>query len=142
MPALRIDWEGLIVAFESRSHQITHFFDRETGDVEQVLERDGERHAAMSADPRFVALPRDRGERSVGDLEAFLSRCEDEACRSNLRAALDAPGSVALYRETLLHYPKEEARFFHFKERQALERAQRWLSEMGIPFEQPNRPEA
>ena len=47
--ALRIDWEGLIVGFESRSQQITHFFDRETGDVEQVLVRDAERHAQMSA---------------------------------------------------------------------------------------------
>lgn len=141
MPALRIDWEGLIVAFESRSHQITHFFDRETGDVEQVLERDHPRHGAMSGDPRFVALPRDRGERSVGDLEAFLPRCEDEACRKDLRAALDAPGSVALYREALMRYPKEEARFFQFKEHQALERAQRWLTEMGISFPEPKRPE-
>jgi hypothetical protein len=138
--ALRIDWEGLIVAFESRSHKITHFFDRETGDVEQVLESDRERHEAISADPRFAALPRDGGERSVGDLEEFLSRCEDEACRRDLRAALDAAGSVSLYRETLMRYPIEEARFFHFKERQALERAQDWLTEMAIPFRAPNRP--
>ena len=137
---MKIDWEGLIVAFESRSHQITHFFDRETGDVEQVLESDQERHAAMSADPRFAALPRDGGERSVGDLEEFLSRCEDATCRRDLRAALDAAGSVSLYRETLMRYPMEEARFFHFKERQALERAQRWLTEMAIPFRAPSRP--
>ncbi len=131
---VQIDWEGLIVGFESRSHQITHFFDRETGDVEQVLERDAARHAAMSADPRFVALPRDSGERSVGDLEEFLAECEDEACRAKLKAALEAPGSVPLYRETLLRYPKEEARFFHFKEKQALRRAQEWLSAEGISF--------
>src|SRR5580700_5266622 len=102
---VQIDWEGLIVGFESRSLQITHFFDRETGDVEQVLERDAERHAAMSVDPRFVALPRDGGERSVGDLEEFLSECEDSACREKLAAALAAPGSVTRYRETLLRYP-------------------------------------
>ena len=30
---MNIDWEGLIVGFESRSRQITHFFDRETGDL-------------------------------------------------------------------------------------------------------------
>ena len=131
---MNIDWEGLIVGFESRSLQITHFFDRETGDVEQVLERDAERHAAMSADPRFLALPRDRGERSVGDLEEFLAECEDETCRGKLAAALEAPGSVGLYREALLRYPNEEARFFHFKERQALRRAQEWLASMGIPF--------
>ena len=138
--ALRIDWEGLIVAFESRSQQITHFFDRETGDVEQVLESDQERHAAMSADPRFAALPRDRGERSVGDLEEFLSRCENEACRRDLQAALETAGSLSLYRETLMRYPMEEARFFHFKERQAFLRAQRWLTEMAIPFRAPIRP--
>ncbi len=135
--AMRIDWEGLIVGFESRSHQITHFFDRETGDVEQVLTRDEQRHAEMSADPRYVALPRDRGERSVGDLEEFLKRCEDEACRRELSAALRAAGSAATYRETLVRYPKEEARFFQFKEHRALERARAWLEEMKIPFPKP-----
>lgn len=132
--ALRIDWEGLIVGFESRSQQITHFFDRETGDVEQVLVRDTESHARMSADPRYLALPRDRGERSIGDLEEFLARCEDPGCRRALDAALRAAGSAAAYREALMRYPKEEARFFQFKEHRALERAQAWLEEVGIPF--------
>ena len=134
----RIDWEGLIVGFESRSHQITHFFDRETGDVEQVLVRDGERHAKFSGDPRYVALPRDHGERSVGDLELFLAHCEDPGCRRELSAALAGAGSAAAYRSALLRYPKEEARFFQFKEHQALARAQAWLTELGIPF--PKRP--
>ena len=134
-----IDWEGLIVAFESRSQQITHFFDRETGDVEQVLTRDAERHAAFTADTRYEALPKDLGERSVGDLEEFLSRCGDPDCRSALAAALEAPGSIGSYRETLTRYPKEEARFFQFKEHRALERAQEWLSSRGIPFRKPER---
>jgi len=134
-----IDWEGLIVGFESRSHRITHFFDRQTGDVEQVLERDAARHEAMSRDPRYLALPRDEGERSRGDLEEFLGRCEDAECRQDLRAALDSSEAAARYREALLRHPKEEARFFQFKEHQALERAQKWLSEMRIPFAKPQR---
>ena len=137
---VQIDWEGLIVGFESRSHQITHFFDRETGDVEQVLERDADRHAAMSGNPRFLALPRDQGERSVGDLQEFLAECQDEACRRALAAALVAAGSVNAYREALLRYPKEEARFFHFKEKQALRRAQEWLAAEGIPFQKRTLP--
>ena len=140
MPApLRIDWEGLIVGFESRSHRITHFFDRETGDVEQVLEKDAARHEAMSRDPRYKALPRDEGERTRGDLEDFLRHCEDPACRKGLSEALAAPGFAAQYREVLLEYPKEEARFFQFKEHQALERAERWLEAEGIAFEKPQR---
>src|SRR6266566_10500 len=99
---MNIDWEGLIVGFESRSRQITHFFDRETGDVEQVLERDGDRHAAMSRDPRYLALPRDEGERSRGDLEEFLGHCEEPECRRALEAALGAADSARCYREVLL----------------------------------------
>jgi len=136
---LKIDWEGLIVGFESRSHQITHFFDRETGDVEQVLERDRERHAAMSSDPRYVTLPRDEGERSRGDLEEFLTRCEDPECRRALEAALAAPDFAARYREALVRHPKQEALFFQFKEHQALERARRWLEELGVSFSKPQR---
>ncbi|MEO8431443.1 MAG: UPF0158 family protein [Acidobacteriota bacterium] len=136
---LRIDWEGLIVGFESRSQQITHFFDRETGDVEQALVRDAARHAEFEGDPRFVALPRDQGERTRGDLEAFLSRCEDDACRSALTEALSASAAAGAFRSVLLRYPNEEARFFQFKEHQALDRAQAWLSEQGVDFRKPDR---
>ncbi len=136
---MNIDWEGLIVGFESRSRLITHFFDKETGDVEQVLVRDAERHARVSADPRFVALPRDEGERSVGDLEEFLAECEDDACRRELGQALAGAAPAADYREVLMRHPKEEARFFQFKEHQALKRAQAWLEEIGIPLPRPQR---
>jgi hypothetical protein len=128
----RIDWEGLIVGFESRSQKITHFFDRETGDVEQVLVRESARHAEMSGNPRYLALPRDQGERTVGDLEEFLSHCEDSTCRRELATALSGAGSISAYRDTLIRFPKEEARFFQFKEHRALERAQEWLKSQGI----------
>jgi len=136
---LNIDWEGLIVGFESRSHQITHFFDRQTGEVEQVLERDAQRHAAMSSDPRYLALPPDAGERTRGDLEGFLPHCGDAACRRALEAALQGENAASHYREVLLRYPKEEAHFFQFKEHQALERAQAWLAAQGIVFARPQR---
>lgn len=131
MPA-DIDWEGLIVAFENRSHLITHFFDRQTGDVVQVLDRDVERHTALSADPRYVALPRDAGERSLGDLEHFAAHCQDAACGADLASALSAGDPVHGFRDALRKHPKEEAHFFQFKERRARERAMEWLKENGI----------
>lgn len=139
-----VDWEGLAVAFESRSQQITHFFDRRTGDVVQVLERDADRHTAMSADSRYAAVPRDEGERSRGDLEEFAARCEDAACVRDLSAALAADDFTTAYRAALLRHPKEEGRFFQFKERRARERAAEWLTANGIRFEpespRPERP--
>ena len=132
--AFRVDWEGLIVGFESRSQQITHFFDKETGDVEQVLERDAERHAGFAEDPRYLPLPRAGGERSRGDLEEFLPHCEDEECRRRLVAALASSEPAEAYRSRLREFPKEEARFFQFKEHQALRRAEEWLLAQGIVF--------
>ncbi len=137
---MKIDWAGLIVGFESRSHQITHFFDRETGDVEQALVRDIERHRAFESSSRFLALPRDQGERTRGDLEAFVPACEDEACRRALAASLTSEDAASDFRRALLRYPKEEARFFQFKEHQAEKRAQEWLSEQGIVFRKPDAP--
>jgi Uncharacterised protein family (UPF0158) len=128
-----IDWEGLIVGFESRSHKITHFFDRQTGDVVQVLVKDAQRHAELSADPRYAALPRDEGERSRGDLEEFAAHCADEACRRELAEALAKDDAAGEFRKTLLRYPKEEAHFFQYKERRAKERAKSWLQEEGVP---------
>jgi len=136
---LEIDWEGLVVAFESRSKLITHFFDRESGDVVQVLERDAARHAAMSADPRFAAVPRDAGERSRGDLEEFARLCEEPGCRRDLETALASGDFVAAYRDALLRHPREEARFFRFKERRARERAREWLTALGVAVDQSRK---
>ena len=139
---LEVDWEGLVVGFESRSRQITHFFDRQTGDVVQVLEKDAVKHAAMTADGRYLALPRDRGERSRGDLEEFAALCEDAAARRDLATALTSGDFAAAYRAALLRHPKEEARFFQFKQRRARQRAEEWLSQSGIAFEkEPDRRE-
>ncbi len=129
---LEIDWEGLVVAFENRSRQITHFFDRETGDVVQVLERDATRHAALSADLRYAALPLDEGERSRGDLADFAAHCADEKCRRELTAALSGADPSGDFRKALLRHPKEETHFFQFKEKRARERAVEWLREQRI----------
>ena len=129
---VEVDWEGLIVAFENRSQKITHFFDRETGDVVQVLVREEERHASLAGDPRFAALPRDGGERSFGDLEDFVRHCEDAECRRDLGSALGAPDPASAFRDALRRHPKEETHFFQFKERRARERAIEWLRSQGI----------
>lgn len=135
-----VDWEGLVVGFESRSRQITHFFNRQSGEVVQVLERDAAKHAALTADPRYLALPRDRGERSRGDLEEFAAMCEDAAARRDLAAALATQDFASAYRAALLRHPKEEGRFFQFKQRRARERAEEWLTGSGIAFEKDPRP--
>lgn len=127
-----VDWEGLVVGFESRSRQITHFFDRQSGEVVQVLERDAAKHAALTADPRYLALPRDRGE--------FAAMCEDAAARRDLAAALATQDFASAYRAALLRHPKEEGRFFQFKQRRARERAEEWLTGSGIAFEKDPRP--
>jgi hypothetical protein len=131
MPA-EIDWEGLVVAFENRSHKITHFFDRQTGDVVQVLAQDAERHAAFAGDARYAALPKDGGERSRGDLEDFAAHCGDAGCRRDLGAALASADAAGAFRAALLKHPNEEAHFFQFKERRARERAVEWLKAQGV----------
>ena len=140
--SLEVDWEGLVVGFESRSRRITHFFDKQTGEVVQVLEKDAGKHAALTADTRYLALPRDRGERSRGDLEEFAALCDDPAARRDLGAALSAEDFASAYRAALLRHPREEARFFEFKQRRARERADEWLAGSGIAFEKtPTPPE-
>jgi len=131
-----IDWEGLVVGFESRSQQITHFFDRESGDVVQVVEsREPAVHAQLSASSRYAALPRDRGERGLGEMELFLAEVQDEKARAGLRASLAQEEPADAYRAFLMEHPREEAKFFQFKERRARERAEEWLESIGIRFE-------
>jgi hypothetical protein len=138
---VNVDWDGLVVAFENRSQKITHFFDRDTGEVAQcVAEREPKRHAELSASRRYIALPKDRGERGRGEMELFLAEVGREKLREKLRAAMSEADPALAYREVLLSDPREEARFFQFKQRRARERAETWLASMGIPFERPPEP--
>lgn len=138
---MNLDWEGLVVGFESRSPQITHFLDRETGDVIQVVEtREPARHAELAASPRHVALPRDHGERGIGEMELFVAEVEDARAKSELAAALGGAEPAEAYRAVLVRHPREEARFFQFKQRRARERAEEWLASVGIPFEKRREP--
>jgi hypothetical protein len=133
---MNLDWEGLVVGFESRSHQITHFLDRESGDVIQVVEaRDPDRHAELAGSSRYAALPKDGGERGVGEMRLYLEEVENEAARADLLGALSREDPAAAYREALLAHPQEEGKFFQFKQRRARERAEEWLASLGIPFE-------
>ena len=102
----------------------------------QVVEtREPARHAELSGSRRYLALPRDRGERGAGEMELFVEEVEDEKTREELRRALSAADPSDAYRAALLAHPREEGLFFQFKQRRARERAEEWLASMGIPFE-------
>ena len=88
----------------------------------------------MSADSRYDALPRDQGERTSATSRNSSRGCEDAACRRELAAAPARRRLGGRLPGDATRYPKEEARFFQFKEHQALARAQAWLTQMGIPF--------
>ena len=138
---MNVDWEGLVVAFESRSQLITHFFDRETGEVVQVvIERDPKKHEELSTTSRFAAVPKDHGERGVEEIRLFLADVEDAKLREKLRASLSAAQPEVAFREALLSDAREESRFFQFKQRRARERAEEWLSSIGVPFEKRKEP--
>ena len=137
---MNIDWEGIVVAFESRSQLITHFFDRESGEVVQVVkERDPRKHDELTASSSFIALPKDQGERGLGEIELFLSELENERLVERLRKTLSDGDPELSFREALRADGREESKFFQFKQRRARERAEAWLSSMGISFEK--RPE-
>lgn len=138
---MNVDWDGLVVAFESRSLLITHFFDRETGDVSQcVRDREPRRHEELTASPRFLALPKDQGERGLGEMELFLAEVESPRLADRLRAALASPDPALSFREALQTDAREEAKFFQFKHRRAVARAEAWLRSMSIPFEKKPEP--
>jgi len=133
---MTIDWEGLVVAFENRSQQITHFFDRRTGEVVQCVEsREPARHSELASSSFHLALPRDHGERGLGEMEAFVAEIEDDRARSELAEALRGPDPAGAFRDALQKHARDEALFFQFKHRRARERAEEWLADNGISFE-------
>lgn len=137
---IRIDWDALEAAFESRGEDLPYYLDLVTGHV--ALEGQGERDededeedGEAGADPlRLYVEPPDR-EEELGWMRGFLDRdgVLDDALRARLAGALASDDPFAAFRNVLRDEPDARDRWFAFKSDRIHESIQEWLERNGVP---------
>jgi hypothetical protein len=149
--SIKIDWEELESAFESKREDLVYYLDLVTGHV--VLEGEGEDarddgddldgavepagRRRSPSDHLYVDPPDSETEAAwmadfVGD-EAQV----DAAALAQLREALEGPEPVEDFREVLRNQPEERDRWFLFRTERLHELIDEWLEANGVISTEP-----
>ncbi|MDE3088535.1 MAG: hypothetical protein KGJ80_04010 [Chloroflexota bacterium] len=140
MKRVRVDWDGLELAFNDASGMADYFLDTETGEVVMISD------AAMSADEverirdmidaddsgRFVRVPRNESGEGYEDMEEFVATVPNARARDLLQRAIRGRGAFRRFKDTLVEFPKERERWFRFQDERLRERIREWLEEEKI----------
>lgn len=98
-----------------------------------------EQQAMLAADEiergygsRYVGIPQDDSHTAYGDMEDFIGTVQDDDLRARLSSAIRGRGAFRRFKDVLLDYPREENRWFAFKDEQVQQRVLGWLTTQDI----------
>jgi len=125
--------EALIQALESQLDTITHYYDRETGEVVMVSEEFSEGLGDMEAgaDRYLLISPFTTNER-FQIMEDFVESLPNEGLIEELNQALIGKGAFQRFEEALQKYPNRRKQWHSFRAAKLNARAREWLREHGI----------
>ncbi len=149
---IRINWDDLEAAFDSRQEDLVHYLDLVTGEV--VLEGEGE-EADFEDD---ADLEKDEGDEVVvrGDesrlyieppseeqerawMERFVQESPgmDPTLVARLRAALESADFAVAFRDALRAHPAERDRWFLYRAERLHQTIERWLESNQVHCAEP-----
>ena len=81
---------------------------------------------------RYIAVPRAESRDGYGDMEEFIETVQAESLQDRLWRAIDGRGAFRSFKNVLEDYPREQERWFAFRDARARQRVLDWLAEEGI----------
>jgi hypothetical protein len=127
--SVRIDREGLQVAFLDDSGRMAHYLDATSGDVVEadLASPDNERFLSDSA--RFRAVPHRTDETDGSERRAFVETMDQSLWREQLRGLTNDPAG---FRRTIARDRAIERAWYNFKNDRASEAIEKWLQGIGL----------
>ncbi|MEW6409233.1 MAG: UPF0158 family protein [Nitrospirota bacterium] len=157
MRKLKIDLDEIVLVMEmSDDFGSINLFDTETGETvnisgEVMSAVESEDEEAINALPewekdlveiaesvlsdetrRYVEIPRKPSYEAYNLMVEFASSVKDSNLREKLDIALDSKGAFRRFKNVLSDYPKEEKRWFAFKDERMRHEVIEWLNSIGI----------
>jgi len=118
---VKIDIEGLQVAFLDDSGQIDYYLDTMTGEVLEL------RNKPAPPGDRFQRVPSHGSE--TDERRAFVATLEDSPVKASLGRAVDSPE----FRRLLATDRTLERGWYNFRNAQATRSIEAWLRQLGLP---------
>ena len=135
--------EELVFAFEDFSPMacVQNFIDLETGEIVRISDLEGDEEEAkaygkIDSDPdRYLRIDRLPSHDAHQQMVDFTGNVKDSSLRAKLADDLKGKGAFSKFRQTLSRYPKEQERWFKYKDELMRKLALDWLEENEIDYQ-------
>ncbi|TFE19361.1 UPF0158 family protein [Cohnella luojiensis] len=128
-------FEELVFACEQTSHEISCFFDKQTGDVEMLgdyIETDPELKERIEEEfgERYIRVPKIESWQSFEDMEEFTETVQEKKMQNSLERALrGGKGVFRRFKDTLSGDRNLLEQWYKFKDQRNRERVLRLFEE-------------
>jgi len=136
--SLKIDMDSLYIAMEDNSYENFCFLDMETGELLFFSDYLDDDENGISKDEveeneeRYEPVPKIDSDEAWEYMEDFIDTLTDDRLARLLARSIRGRGAFRQFKNILLDYPEEEARWYKFKDDKIKEQAREWLKEIGV----------
>jgi hypothetical protein len=137
----KIDWEELCEAIGDYSRTHHRFLNKNTGEIlilsdymSQAAKTDMKKRTEGSQLSDYALVPPMASRESYRMLEDFIRQMGDEKLKKQLTEALTDETPFKSFKELVFNHPEERKRWIEFREHDLLDRAKKWLKEMGVDY--------
>jgi hypothetical protein len=135
---LDVDLDELCQAMEDGSYERDYYLDLDNGEILFLSEYTDDEETAKLKDEiegnpdRYELIPKADSDEGYKDMLDFMATVTDEHLAELLEVAINGRGAFRRFKDVLTRYPKEQGRWFRFRDERSLERALEWLEEIGV----------
>ncbi len=81
---------------------------------------------------RYIAIPKVDSREAYRDMEEFVATVRNPALQQRLYRAISGRGAFRYFKDVLLDYPREQERWFAYRDERMRERVLEWLEDEEI----------
>ncbi len=137
---LPIDLQELCLIFEDSSCEHRSYIDLETGEIilifDDIMDYDEKEELDDKVEEgfgkRYIAIPNAESYEGYQDMEDFIETVKGVKLKEKLYNAIARKGAFRRFKDVLNSYPKDNERWFKFKDEKVMERVNEWLEYEGI----------
>ncbi len=86
----------------------------------------------MGYGERYLGIPKSDSHTAYGDMEDFIATVRDSALQERLQWAIRGRGAFRRFKDELRERPREEQRWFLFRDERTEQRMREWLASLGV----------
>ena len=129
-----IDWSALEDAVENNAPEVHSYLHLATGEVLRVVDgiADPDMHSRIAASSAYLRLEPVNSRQQYQWMERFVPMVENEELGDELLGAIEGKGAFRRFKDALMAWPEERARWLAFRSERLRVFMEAWLAAQGI----------